>query len=65
MNSLRQDKSIKILPADKGHCAVVLNTEDYMSKCQDLLNDTNTYVKLPRDPTNMYKKQLVDTLKEF
>ncbi len=42
LSSLRDDKSIKILPADKGQCAVVLNTEDYVSKCQDLLNDTNT-----------------------
>ena len=65
LDTLRKDKSIKILPADKGRCAVILDTEEYMKKCKDLLSDTNTYEKLKKDPTSSYKKQLVSVLKDL
>jgi uncharacterized protein YifE (UPF0438 family) len=65
IGSLRKDKNIKILPADKGKCTVILNTEDYMKKCKVLLNDSKTYEKLNRDPTQKYKKQLVAILKDL
>ena len=41
-----------ILPADKGRATVILNTADYKTKCQDLLNDKRTYKQLTKDPTN-------------
>jgi hypothetical protein len=65
IDSLRKDKDIKILPADKGKCTVILNTEDYMKKCKVLLNDSKTYEKLSRDPTQKYKKQLVAILRDL
>lgn len=65
LDDLRKDKSIKILPADKGRCAVILDTEEYVQKCNALLDDTNTYSKLKRDPTQKYKKQLIELLKQL
>ena len=40
-----------ILPADKGNATVVMKTEDYDKKIQELL-DPAEYKKLNRDPTN-------------
>ena len=63
LRDLKNDKSVTILPADKGRCAVVMNTEEYVSKCEDLLPDESTYVKLSRDPTQKYKKEIADQLR--
>lgn len=38
--SLKIDRNITILPADKGTCAVVLNTVDYHTKVIYLLSYT-------------------------
>ena len=65
ISELKKDKSIKILPADKGKCTVVLDTDTYKSKCLDLLNDTKTYEKLKKDPTPKFKKELVAILKSL
>ncbi|KAI8490958.1 hypothetical protein Bbelb_313770 [Branchiostoma belcheri] len=66
IKSLRQDKNIVILPADKGRCVVILNREDYQQKCQELLNDDKTYIKLgKKDPTTKYKKQLISVLQQI
>ena len=46
LRNLKNNKSVTILPAEKGRCAVVMNTEEYVSKCKDLLHDESTYVKL-------------------
>ena len=58
MTSLSQSYQL-----NKGRCAVVMNTEEYVSKCEDLLHDESTYVKLSRDPTQMYKKEIADQLR--
>ncbi|CAH1271562.1 FBN3 [Branchiostoma lanceolatum] len=66
LKSLKQDKDIVILPADKGRLTVVLNKEDYKQKCLDLLSDSNTYLRLgKRDPTSGYKKELVAVLQDI
>ncbi|CAH1242829.1 HMCN1 [Branchiostoma lanceolatum] len=66
LRSLKRDKSITILPADKGRSVVVLNKTDYHKKCRDLLDDTATYHKLgKRDPTTRYKKELVSVLQDI
>ena len=65
LQDLKGDQSIKILPADKGKCTVVLDTETYHQKCSALLSDDKTYQKLSRDPTQGYKKQLVSILKDL
>ena len=42
ISELKKDESRMILTADKGVALVVLNTEDYIKKAEDLLNQ-NTY----------------------
>ena len=49
-----------MIPSDKGRCAVVLNTSDYDSKCKDLLNDQKTYKRVGYNPTNGYKKKVIE-----
>ena len=50
LHSLKEDKEIIILPADKGRATVILNKEDYIKKCNDHL-DSGPYIKLKKDPT--------------
>ena len=63
--TLSKDETITILPADKGRCTVVLNTSDYHDKVTALLGDDTTYETLKRDPTNSYKKKVIDYLQEL
>ena len=65
IESLRKDRSIVILPADKGRCTVVMNSSTYESKAYDLLGDSVTYSKLEKDPTSGYKRRLISILKEL
>jgi hypothetical protein len=54
-----------ILPADKGRVTVLLDKEEYISKCHDLLGDNRTYKKLKSDPTEKYKRELISTLRKL
>ena len=47
---LCNNRSIKILPADKGGKTVVLNTDQYLEKAFDILSDDITYEKLNKNP---------------
>ena len=53
-----------ILTADKGVALVVLNTEDYLKKAEDLLNQ-NTYRALTSDPTMRLKNKMINLLKSI
>ena len=53
-----------ILTADKGLALVVLNTEDYKKKAEDLLNQ-NTYRALTSDPTMRLKNKMINPLKSI
>ena len=46
---------MKILGAEKGRATLLMNTEEYEEKLANMLNDTNTYMKLDKDPTPKYK----------
>ena len=59
---LKKDQSRMILTADKGVALVVLNTEDYIKKAEDLLNQ-NTYRVLTSDPTMKFKNKMINLLK--
>ncbi|KAM7284931.1 uncharacterized protein ISCGN_031929 [Ixodes scapularis] len=50
IQNLREDKSIVVLPADKGNATVLLDRADYDEKALQLLN-TDAYMILPKDPT--------------
>ena len=66
LQDLQKDKDIQLLPADKGRLVVVLNTEDYHRKCEQLLSDSNTYTNLgKKDPKCKYKKELVSVLQKL
>ena len=51
LRRLRNDKAIVILPAAKGRVTVVMDKKDYTDKMDSLVNDTQTYEPLKRDPT--------------
>ena len=59
---LKKDKSRMILTADKGVALVVLKTEDYLKKAEELLNQ-NTYRALTSDPTMRLKNKMINLLK--
>ena len=65
VESLKKDKSIQILPADKGRATVVLNNSDNESKALTLLQDENVYEKLNKDPTQKLQSKLIKLLKEL
>ena len=47
-----------VSPADKGRATVLMHTEEYRKKSEDLLSDQKTYQVLKKDPTKEYKQQL-------
>lgn len=65
LKTLSKDKTITILPADKGRMMVVMDTEEYKRKAKELLSDTNTYKVLKKDPTAVYLKQLNKTIEDL
>ena len=64
LTTLAKDQSIVILPSDKGRATVILNTEDYKDKLQQLLKD-GSYQKLKRDPTKKIERRINDDLRTF
>ena len=44
---------------------VIKDKEDCTNKAQPLLQDTNTYKVLNKDPTSRLKNELIQTLKEI
>ena len=62
---LKQDNSRVVLTADKGVAMVIMDQQDYITKAQTLLQDTNTYKVLPKDPTSHLKNKLITLLKDI
>ena len=62
VNELRDNKDIRILPADKGNAAVVLNDEDYNAKLLSVIED-GPYARVQKDPGPLFRRQLYDILK--
>ena len=65
LTQLKQDNSRVVLTADKGVAMVIMDQDDYTNKAQTLLQDTNTYKVLPKDPTNQLKNKLISLLKDI
>ena len=61
---LKKDPSRMVLTADKGVALVVMNTEDYRKKAEELLNQ-NTYRAIPSDLTMRLKNKLISMLKSI
>ena len=65
LTQLKQDTSRVVLTADKGVAMVIMDQQDYTNKANILLQDTNTYKVLKKDPTNSLKNKLITILKEI
>ena len=65
LTQLKQDNNRVILTADKGVAMVVMDLQDYNNKAQALLQDTNTYQVLPKDPTPQLKNKLITLFKNI
>ena len=61
---LKKDPSRMVLTADKGMTLVVMNTEDYKKKAEELLNQ-NTYRAITSDPTMRLKNKMISMLKSI
>ena len=61
---LKEDKSRIILTTDKRVALVIMDKVEYNKKAEELLN-TNTYKKIPEDPTNKQKNRLISILKNI
>ena len=58
LDSLSKDKSIVILPADKGSTTVILNKTDYVTEGLRQLRDETFYKKLSRDPNKNFAEKI-------
>ena len=60
--SLKRNKEIVVLPADKGSAIVLLDRVDYDKKMMDLLSDNKTYIEVQsratKDLANQINKEL-------
>ena len=61
LKSLKEDKSIMILPADKGRASVVLDADTYHAKMSALI-DSGPYQLLNKDPTDRLTRKLSEKL---
>ena len=64
LTELKQDPSRVVFTADKGVAMVVMDQQDYTNKAEALLQDTNTYKILSKDPTSRLKNKLIQTPKD-
>ena len=66
IKSFKQKKNeIIIKPADKNLGVVILNTEDYITECVNLLSDSNTYKPASNYPKKEIKKLINNTVISF
>ncbi|XP_043945713.1 uncharacterized protein LOC122816760 [Protopterus annectens] len=55
---LVHNKKLVITTADKGGAVVVMNWIDYDIEAHKQLDDARYYIKMPLDPTSMFKQQI-------
>ena len=65
LRNIGKDKSVMVLPSDKGKATVVMDKEEYEKKVKDMISDERTYLKLDNDPTLKYWKKLVSILDQL
>lgn len=63
IKSLKNDKNLTILPADKGNATVVMNTSDYENKIRQLI-ESDQYIVLKKDPTTSIERQVYQLLRK-
>ena len=66
LTELKQDNTrVWYSHVDKGVAMVIMDQQDYNNKAQALLQDTNTYKVLNKDPTPHLKNKLINLLKDI
>ena len=63
MKKKAKNEDITILPADEGRTTVIMETNKYERQMKEMLEDTNTYEVLKKDPTDEKKNKLKALLK--
>ena len=61
LKQLKDDESIMVLPADKGHASVVMDTDTYHTKMSTLM-ENGPYQLLNKDPTDRLTRKLSEKL---
>ena len=64
ITELKKDPTRMILTADEGVSVVVMDTEEYNKKAEELLQQP-TYKPIPTHPTSRYKNKLINMLKSI
>ena len=62
MKELMNDCNIIIKPADKGSRVVIWDKQDYLTECENQLNEVNVYEKVERDPVTATNKIIHEVL---
>ena len=68
VQTLQQDPTVTVMPADKGKAVVVMDTVEYREKVHILLSDEDTYTKITdkrRNPTSWVEKDRNNLLSEI
>lgn len=63
IHSLKKDKTIMIIPADKGRATAVMDTKRYEQQMEGMLKDTETYKKIKKHLKEDKKKALKALMK--
>ena len=61
LKSLKEDRSVMILPADKGRASVLLDADNYHNKMTSLI-ESGPYRTVNKDPTDRLCRKLTDKL---
>ncbi|XP_048259337.1 uncharacterized protein LOC124120314 [Haliotis rufescens] len=65
IKQLRDDNTIKIVPADKGKATVIMDTDHFHELVNNILQDPTTYSKIKKDPTTKLLRQHKTLLKQL
>ncbi|XP_072019690.1 uncharacterized protein [Amphiura filiformis] len=65
LNSLKNDESIIVLPADKGRSTFVMDKDKYQEKMNNLLSEGDTYQVMKKDPTLSLERKIGKAISEF
>ena len=65
LKNLKKDDTIIITPADKGKSLVVMDKDVYVQRMEEKLSDETTYKKIPTDPTQDIKEEIIVKLKSL
>lgn len=54
---LKNNENLLVLSSDKGNMTVIMEKEEYYTKCNTLVNDEEVYTRLNKDPTRSIERE--------